>query len=572
MDFLRSLFSPRWRWLTISVLWIGVVVLAQIGLATVQPPLSVWDRLYMIPNLFTTAFSDELAAQDWRIQVARFIGPIVFASTFLVATAGVFREQLSRLRLRFARRHVVIAGVGDRGSRLAMSYAEQGRTVAAVDSDPANPHLVSLRRRGITTLVGDVTDAQTLRDAGVHRAEVLVAMCGGDAANASVLQAARALPRRARAPHLAIAVHLVDPRLARLLRARELRGEGDRIAAEFFNLHQRGARMWLGDADPFRADPAGRPPHLVVVGLGPLGGSVAAQAVQRWLARENGGGGELTVTAVDADASGWLRSLILEQPGFAGWALVKPLDLDPAAPDEDDAAAFAAILAGGTVTDVFVALDDEAAALSTALLLRQGLGGNHATVHVQMRSVEGLASLVTDGDAEHPVQVRPFPLLDRTCTAEAISGGTNEQVAMAIHADYLRRATAEGRSGAGVRPWEELSDEDRQANRKAAASLVAALHDAGYVPVAVPGWDHTAFSFSPAEVEALAAAEHERWMRERIAEGWRHGPRRDDTLRINPALVPWDQTSDEGKQFNRDYVTQLPALLARSGFALARIT
>ncbi len=569
MDLLRGLFSPRWRWLTLSVLWLGVVVLAQFGLAAIEPPISVWDRIYMIPNLFTTGFSNELAAQDWRIQVARFVGPLVFASTFLVATAGVFREQLARLRLRFARGHVVVAGIGDKGSRLAISYAGQGRRVAALDSDPADKHLVSLRRRGITTIVGDVADPQTLRDAGVPRASLLVSVCGDDATNAAVLEAARALPRRPRAPHLSIAVHLVDPRLARLLRTRELAGEGDRVAAEFFNLHQRGARMWLTDADPFRPDPAGRSPHLVVVGLGPLGGAVAAQAVQRWHAREEGDSRALTVTVADADASGWLRSLTLEQPGFAGWALVRTIDLDPASPAEDAAAEAAAVLTGGTVTDVFVALDDEAGALSTALLVRQTLGGNRATIHVQTRATEGLASLVT---ADHHIPVRPFALYDRTCTAEAISGGVNEQVAIAIHDDYLRRATAEGRTGSGVRPWEQLSDADRQANRKAAAALVSALQNAGYVPMPLPGWDHETFTFPPAQLESLAAAEHERWMRERIAEGWRHGPERDDKRKLNPALVPWAETPEVGRQFNRDYVTQVPAMLARSGFALVRIT
>ena len=43
---LRSLFSPRWRWLTITVLWLAVVVFAQWGISHTEPRMSIWDRLY----------------------------------------------------------------------------------------------------------------------------------------------------------------------------------------------------------------------------------------------------------------------------------------------------------------------------------------------------------------------------------------------------------------------------------------------------------------------------------------------------------------------------------------------
>jgi hypothetical protein len=324
---------------------------------------------------------------------------------------------------------------------------------------------------------------------------------------------------------------------------------------------------------------------VVVVGLGPLGASVVVQAAQRWHAhiapgerasddRASDDGTPattvLTVTAVGDEAGAWLRGVSLEHPRFAGWAQVDTLDLDPSRPDGDAVDRFRSLLAGGSVTDVFVALDDETTSLTTALLVRHGLGGNRAVVHVQTRSVRGLATLVGDADGSipHPVPIRPFPVIDHTCTAAAISGGTNEQVAMAVHDDYLVRARAEGRSGASVRPWDDLGDPDREANRGAAAGLVAELRSVGYLPIPALGWDHETFRFGDDEVEVLAAAEHERWKASRLAEGWRHGPERDDARRINPELVPWTETSEDGRRFNRDYIRQVPAMLARAGFEL----
>ncbi len=573
MAALRTLFSPRWRWLTISVMWLAVVTLAQFGLAAIRPPISPWDRIYMIPDLFTIGFSDELAAQDWRIQTARFIGPLVFASTFLVATAGIFREQLGRIRVRFARRHVVVAGLGDKGLRLGTSYLEAGRRVVAVDRDPSNPNLATMRRRGATVLTGDATDPQLLGDAGVSRAADLIAVCGDDSTNASVLATAIAMSGGDRGGRLSVAVHLGDARLARLLRTRELGGGHPQIRTEFFNVDQRGARLWLTDVDPFRPDPLGRPPHLVVVGLGPLGASVVVHAVQRWHADpESDGTRTMQITAVDADAAAWAGALSLEHRRFAEWAEIETIDLDPAYPAGGAVEEFRRLLAAGSVTDVFVALDDASVSVTAALLIRHGLGGNRAAVNVQTGSGAALATLITEpGSAEHPVPIRPYDAIDRTCTAEAISGGTNEQVAMALHDDYLARARSEGRQGAAVRPWDELSDQDRDANRGAAAGLVDTLRLAGYLPVPALGWDHEAFRFTDTETELLAAAEHDRWMVSRRTEGWRHGDARDDVRKINPLLVPWAELDEEDRRFTRNSMASVPRMLARSGFELVAI-
>jgi voltage-gated potassium channel Kch len=189
----KRLWSRQWRWLTITCLWIAVAVLAQWGFAAVRPRISAWDRIYMTPDVFKQGIAGDLAAQDWRIQLARFLGPLIFATTFFAAVATIFRDQIARARVRLARGHVVVAGLGDKGSRLAASLDEAGQRVVAVERDPANPNVGPLRRRGVTVLDGDAADGEVLRDANVARADALVAICDADGTNADVLEAARRL-------------------------------------------------------------------------------------------------------------------------------------------------------------------------------------------------------------------------------------------------------------------------------------------------------------------------------------------------------------------------------------------
>lgn len=63
--------------------------------------------------------------------------------------------------------------------------------------------------------------------------------------------------------------------------------------------------------------------------------------------------------------------------------------------------------------------------------------------------------------------------------------------------------------------------------------------------------------------EALAANAHEVYARNRMAEGWRYGPARDDALKTNPTLVPYDALPEQEKEYDRAMVNEtLGAMLA----------
>lgn len=51
--------------------------------------------------------------------------------------------------------------------------------------------------------------------------------------------------------------------------------------------------------------------------------------------------------------------------------------------------------------------------------------------------------------------------------------------------------------------------------------------------------------------ERLAENAHDLWAAQRIADGWTYGPRRDDTLRQTPNLVPYAELQDSEKEYDR---------------------
>lgn len=63
--------------------------------------------------------------------------------------------------------------------------------------------------------------------------------------------------------------------------------------------------------------------------------------------------------------------------------------------------------------------------------------------------------------------------------------------------------------------------------------------------------------------ELLARHAHDVWARQRLADGWQYGPRRDDASRRHPCLVPYEDLPESEKQYDRNAALQtLKAVLA----------
>jgi uncharacterized membrane protein len=151
-----------------------------------------------------------------------------------------------------------------------------------------------------------------------------------------------------------------------------------------------------------------------------------------------------------------------------------------------------------------------------------------------------------------------------------------EHLAQAIHDDYgtIHKSGAEAAAtrsqvpgGASLGPWDELPEEFKESNRAQARQIGEKLAVIGclMVPVFDPTLD---FAFDDGELQLLARLEHERWMKERTAQGFEPGPARYG--RVRPDLVPWERLSDEARARNIQAVRRIPEMLARVGFQVLR--
>jgi hypothetical protein len=92
-----------------------------------------------------------------------------------------------------------------------------------------------------------------------------------------------------------------------------------------------------------------------------------------------------------------------------------------------------------------------------------------------------------------------------------------EHIARVVHEAVRAFQTALGEAAAA--PWDSAEDWQRQSTREAIA-------------------------FQIANPSAPPSAEHDRWMAERLRDGWVFGPVKDASAKTHPLLIPYAQLSD----------------------------
>ena len=70
--------------------------------------------------------------------------------------------------------------------------------------------------------------------------------------------------------------------------------------------------------------------------------------------------------------------------------------------------------------------------------------------------------------------------------------------------------------------------------------------------------------------EALARNTHEVWSQNRINDGWTYGERRDDERRLHPCLIPYDELTEEEKEYDRHTSLEALKLITKLGYKIVR--
>ncbi|MEZ5171680.1 MAG: NAD-binding protein [Acidimicrobiia bacterium] len=570
-----------YHWHLITALAVVALVLGYVGFREYSDAQgagwTVGDVLYRDVQLLALESGSVEGDVPWALDVARFLAPVAAGFAVVSALLFIFRDQLEAVRIARLRGHVVVCGAGRKGSLAIRSLRDSGFRVVAVEQNASCAHIEAALERGAHVVRGDARDPALLRKAGVPRATHLVVVCGSDAASAEVAVQARELLTTTSGATLSCIADIADPQLCALLRREEiaLRREIP-FRLDFFNAQEAGARILLREHPPDSRGNSSGEVHMVVVGLGDFGTRLVAQAALSMHGTERPIASKLRVTVVDREAGRRVARLRGLHPRIEDVCDVVALDMDIGSAEFRSGDFLTN--AGGpvTATSVYVCLGSDADGLSTAFSLAPQLRDSAVPIVVRTSESTGLARLASDVEKRSGrCELAVFPLLDRTCNVEALLGGTREQIARAIHDDYLENLTDDAStrsSDPAAVAWDELPSALQESNRDQADHLGVKIRAVGCDLVPLFDGDAVSFRFTDAEIERLAEMEHTRWVDERRRHGWTHDARpKDASRRTTPHLVPWDDLEDDIRERDRSAVRAIPEFLARAGYQIVRL-
>ncbi len=138
-----------------------------------------------------------------------------------------------------------------------------------------------------------------------------------------------------------------------------------------------------------------------------------------------------------------------------------------------------------------------------------------------------------------------------------------EDIAIALHNHYLGFASKGDASVA----FDELQEDYKRSLLDQAEYWFTQIEDAGYQ--LIRGESKEGVVIPEGIVEFWAEREHDRFVRERLTQGWRLGyPKQGPPKRISPYLVPFDELSMRIADYDRHFARVIPEILRSVGLII----
>jgi RyR domain len=147
-----------------------------------------------------------------------------------------------------------------------------------------------------------------------------------------------------------------------------------------------------------------------------------------------------------------------------------------------------------------------------------------------------------------------------------------ESIARAIHERWRQEMIT---TGEPAPTWRDLDDSRKNSSRDQASHIPVHLAKIGCAVAPLGGADTTDFTFTDSEIEQLAAAEHDRWNLERLADGWTLAEEKNVERKETPYLLPWQQLREgypDIAELDAALIRAMPAILASAGLRIIRVS
>ena len=122
-----------------------------------------------------------------------------------------------------------------------------------------------------------------------------------------------------------------------------------------------------------------------------------------------------------------------------------------------------------------------------------------------------------------------------------------------------------------LKPYAKLSEKEKDSNRNNVRDIPNKLASVGYEMVKNQD-NETPIIFTSYEIAKLAKMEHERWMQEKLNNGWQYAKKTNRAAKLHKSLVLWGKLSEDEKEKDRSLVKGIPKILSKAGYSIIKLS
>ncbi len=523
---------------------------------------------------------------NWQLEIGRWAAAISAGLTVVLILRSAFLTEWRLFRMRWAKKHVVVCGLGEVGKRLALEFSRAGSKVVAIEREASAPGVAEVESQGIPVVIGDAKDPDMLREVRAHHAANVFAVCSDDDTNIAITVAVRDIARKEKSapPNAECLLLLADPNLREKVAPHLTSAGGDgefSIKVGGFDMPDMVARLAFEehplDFDGIREkDPT--KVHIVLVGTCQLSEALAVKALQLCHFANRS---RPRVSVVGNDAQGFVSRLRLRHTYAEPWYDAHAVNCDRNDPELPGKVAL--LLAPNELVTVAICPgsghdgDVESQNVLTAMAIEKALKmpknpAINTQILVYLRRKSGFGTLFESmGKSSGGAHIHAFGLIETLFNCDTLLHEKQDAVAKALHEDYKKNH--------GGDEWSKLPEEFRDSNRLAADHIPVKLRAIGLRMAdkdeGEPA-DMTVFK-TPDDKNAaadptlvlLSEMEHSRWCAERWLLGWRFGEPKDREerirLKINRDLVSWADLDPKEREKDWEQIRAIPSALDKVG-------
>jgi len=165
------------------------------------------------------------------------------------------------------------------------------------------------------------------------------------------------------------------------------------------------------------------------------------------------------------------------------------------------------------------------------------------------------------------VSVRAFTNL---LLLDVIENSVDGEIARKIHEEYCESMAAQGKKRPNCVPWEALSPHFKLSNINHAMSYREKLELIGCEMRPITPEHPPLKRFTKNDILTMAKQEHDRWMHEKLEDGWTFAPVRNNDKKLHNFLVPWEELTEEVQGYDKEPCANIIAILGRMGYGVYR--